>query len=111
MIKEGIHINGIYKHYKGSLYKVLDVAFHHEDQDLKFAVVIYSRCDIDGLYKSIRERATIELETTNFNEKYESKEIIVKQPFYRPYHEFISNIQGGYPNNPTIPRFKFIKQL
>lgn len=91
MIEAQIHVGAIYKHYKGSFYRVIDVAYHHETKE---AIVIYNKCDEKGLFISIREGAKI-----------------VSQPFYRKLSEFVENVQGGYPNNPAIPRFAFFKQL
>ena len=142
MIKQEVYINAIYQHYKGDYYKVINIAFHHEDQDLKSAVVIYHKCDEHGIFKSIRYKkgaglsglakgaaagaafgpwgavvggaiggitGLVNNKKAKEDENYQN--VIISQPFYRNYNEFIMNIQGGYPNNPAIPRFKFIKQL
>lgn len=106
MIKQGIHINAIYQHYKGDYYKVLDVARHHELDDL---IVIYHKSDESGIFKSIR---TIE----------DGKEVIIHQPFYREYKDFQDVIHGiscfhdSYKTKSSMidrctPRFKFIKDL
>jgi hypothetical protein len=100
--KEGIIINGIYQHYKGDYYLVVDVAYHHEDAE-KLAVVIYQKCDENGIFKSIRKPNSIE--------------DTVGQPFWRLVNEFKHKIKIHDPiaNNPTKfnviykERFNFIK--
>lgn len=105
MIKEGIHINAIYQHYKGGFYKVLDVVYDHETAK---PYVIYSKCDENGIYKSIRGVDGLDGEG------------IVKQPFSRSVKDFEQIIQGMSSLNSSlqsveidieVPRFKFIKQL
>lgn len=95
IVKENIVINGIYQHYKGNYYKVLEVAYGSENPLDK--VVIYVRCTFDGLYQSIRSS---EYDGDKLVEK------IVQQPFFRSVESFLSNVQDGYPGNPAIPRFK-----
>lgn len=90
MIKEGIHINAIYQHYKGDYYRVKDIAFHHSDDK---DIVIYNKCDINGIYISIR-----------------NNEVIVEQPFYREIYDFKAEVR--HPQTQEfVKRFKFIKQL
>ncbi len=88
MQKSGITINGIYKHYKGDYYKVIEVAYHNET--LKEPLVIYHKCDENGLYKRI---------TTDQIE-------FVPQPFYRPLYEFKEKTNLGLN---VVERFKLIK--
>lgn len=99
MIKEGIHINGIYQHYKEGFYKIIDIAYHHEDLS-KYSIVIYHRCDEHGVYKCLKIiRNSID-------------EFIVPQPFYRLVSEFSEDVlinQGNYKT--PVKRFKLIKQL
>jgi hypothetical protein len=96
--KEEIYTNAIYQHWKGDYYRVTEVAYHHELGDLE-GVVIYYKCNVNGIFKSIR----------GLNHKQEEE--IVKQPFYRKVKEFMEKVRiGGYPNEP-VERFKFIKQL
>jgi hypothetical protein len=94
MIKEGIHLNSVYQHWKGGYYKVLDVVYNHEDQETK--LVIYHKCDINGVYISIRP-----------------DDIIVKQPFYRVLEDFVEevNVLSDCGAEIKTPRFKFIKEL
>lgn len=90
MIVLGIRINGIYQHYKGEFYRVQEVAFHHsEDRD----IVVYHRCDENGVFVSIR-----------------NNDVIVDQPFYREVSDFLVHLHPGTERRST-PRFKFIKQL
>lgn len=98
MIVEGIHINGLYSHYKGGTYKVLEVANYHDNELPK--VVVYYKCDINGLFKSIR--------IYNGDD-----ETIIKQPFYRFIEDFQKKINIDDPQNINRQdtRFKFIKQL
>lgn len=114
MIREGVHINAVYEHYKGNYYKVLDVGFLEKD---KTPMVIYQQCDINGIYKSIRTDEYIQTEIGLV-----CREKIIKQPFLRPVKEFLQTvgqqfILGDKPGEiikvgPTKqPRFKFIKQL
>jgi len=98
MIVEGVHINGIYQHYKGDFYRVQEVAFYHEEGADR-AIVIYYRCDKNGLFQSIRN---------GYNEKLE--DIVVDQPFYRGVSDFLVHLHPGIQRMST-PRFKFIKQL
>jgi len=98
MIEEGIHINGIYEHYKEKhLYKVKGIAYH---AGLSAPVVIYEGCTPNGIFRAIRKYSE-DGNTVTY----------VKQPFYRDLEDFVSNVVGGYPNNPAIPRFKYIKTL
>jgi len=98
IIKEGIHINGIYQHYKGDYYRVHNVAIHHEEGLFK-AVVIYSKCDINGIHISLRYEVN-------------GEEEIIIQPFYRLLIEFIENVEcDGECGMILKPRFKFIKEL
>jgi len=86
---KGIRINGIYKHYKkGDYYRVSAVAAHHE-KGLDSLVVIYNRCDENGIYKSIRLP--------------DNDEVAIHQPFYRDIEDFKAVLKNG------TPRFKFIK--
>lgn len=93
MIIEGIHINGLYQHYKGGYYKVVQVA-HFHDNELP-AIVVYQKSDKDGLFKSIR------LDNGD----------IIKQPFYRFVDDFKKEVSSPAFQGHTVPRFKFIKQL
>lgn len=112
MQKEGIIINGIYQHYKGDYYKIVDVAYHHEDGK-GLAIVIYYKCDENGIFKSIRE-LDLDFSSNSNGEK------IISQPFWRLLDEFndIVKIIGNttYLGNNgeqyvslDKPRFKFIK--
>lgn len=73
MIKEG----QIYTHLKtGNFYKILMIASHNdrisnklEDND----IVIYQRCDINGIFISLRDH---------------KKNIVARQPFYRDIIDF-----------------------
>ncbi len=86
-------INGIYKHYKkGDFYKVKDIAFNESDGE---AVVIYFRCDENGIYKSIRI----------------TDETFIGQPFCRPAKDFMGNVKISDIDDGEIKRFKFIKQI
>lgn len=99
MIKEGIYINGIYQHFKGYYYKVIEIA---QDVDgIMPPVVLYHKCDINGVFQSIRSTSRT------------SKEIIVFQPFYRFVNNFLDTINIEREDNITKQdtRFKFIKQL
>lgn len=100
MIVEGVHINGIYQHFKGDYYRVQEVAFYHEEGNDR-AIVIYYRCDENGIFKSIRGE-----ESDRLFEKY----FIVNQPFYRGVSDFLVHLHPGTERMST-PRFKFIKQL
>ena len=83
---------GIYRHYKGDLYKVTQIAYDHE---IGFAHAIYHKCDENGIFKSIRKSS-------------DPNERPVNQPFIRMAHEF-NNIVNYDENNNPITRFKFIK--
>jgi hypothetical protein len=93
MIVEGIHINGIYQHWKrGDFYRVQEVAF---DEDTGEARVIYYRCDENGIYQSIR--------LSSFGHS-------VQQPFSRLVKDFIVQFHPGIEKQP-IHIFKYIKTL
>jgi hypothetical protein len=99
MIKEGIHLNSIYQHYKkGDYYKTIDVVYDHETQK---PYVIYSKCDINGVYISIR------------SSEASSEAPTVKQPFSRSVADFTTIICGlsDCGSDVKAPRFKFIKEL
>lgn len=87
--KHNILINGIYQHYKGSYYRVTEICYHHENNHK--AVVCYFKCDINGIYQSIRD---------------EKDNIIGNQPFYRELEQFFElvDIIGI-----KVQRFKFVK--
>jgi len=99
MIKEEIHTNAIYQHYKGKYYKVIDVAYPHDEGAI---LVIYYQCDIHGIYQSIREEISID---------HNDVTIITPQPFYRSITEFREMIHPKFGKQDLVPRFKFIKQL
>lgn len=93
MIENRVKIGGIYLHYKGNYYKVQTLAWDCNTQDLKKAIVIYNRCEADGIYKRIGN------ERTGF---------YVSQPFYRKLEEFqeiVTNNKGE-----QVPRFKLIEK-
>jgi hypothetical protein len=98
IVKEEIIIGGIYEHYKGNKYRVLDVAYSHENAD--WPCVIYHKCDDNGIFQSIRQ-------TKN------GKETIIDQPFYRPLIDWNNQVKVGIVNDVQqyIPRFKFIKKI
>ena len=93
MIREGIHINAVYQHYKGGYYRVLEVANHHNELNL---IVIYHKCDKNGIFKSIRSEINGEVE-------------IIVQPFFRDLDEFLEEV--NYAPHQYKQRFKFIKDL
>lgn len=66
---------GIYRHYKGGLYKVLGVSFNCDDQ--KQINVIYQKSDEHGLYISVRN---------------EDGSPATYQPFHRDIKEFLGNV-------------------
>ena len=114
MIREGVHINAVYQHYKGDYYRVLDIGFLEKDSS---PMVIYQKSDINGIYQSIREY--IDIQDIH---GLHTEERIVKQPFLRPVKEFLETIgqQFGWGDVPgeiikigpsEQPRYKFIKQL
>ena len=74
---------GIYKHYKGNYYQVIDVVLHTETKEKMI------------LYKALYE--------VNL-----SKEEFGEEPlFVRPYNMFFEKITL---NGKQIPRFEFIKK-
>lgn len=99
----GIVIGGIYKHFKkGDLYKVTAIAYHHQDGD-ELPVVIYHRCDENGIFQSIRNMPD--------NETNPDKAIIVKQPFWRleeDFHELVPNPDRSSPIK-VVQRFEYVK--
>jgi hypothetical protein len=95
MKHQQVQINAVYQHYNGGYYRVINIAYHHE---MLIPMVIYYRCDENGVFHSIRS-------VNNGNEE------IVPQPFYRILSDFVGYAVGGYPGSPAIPRFKFVKQL
>ncbi len=96
IIKEGIHLNSIYQHWKGDYYRVKEVAIHHEE-GLFEAIVIYSKCDINGIHIILRYEIN-------------GEEEIIMQPFYRLLDEFVTEVR--HPKTQEfVKRFKFIKQL
>lgn len=82
---------GIYKHYKGNLYKITEIAYLEATGE---EMAIYHQCDENGIFKSIRN-------------VIDGKEIIVNQPFCRPLKEFKELIFTI--NGVDIYRFQFIK--
>lgn len=95
MIVEGIQIGGVYQHYKGNYYKVKDIVYDHETNE---PFVIYYRCDLQGIFQSIRDK--------NGN-------VVVKQPFLRSIKEFSGDILSHDPATQDfiyIERFKLLKQ-
>lgn len=104
MIKERITINGIYKHYKGDFYRVTEVAYHHQD-GAELAIVLYHKCDENGMFKSIR------LSVPSFDNE-ENKAIIIGQPFWRLLDDFIGEAQVGIRDiKQKVKRFEFIKEV
>lgn len=97
MIKNEIHLNSIYQHYKGEYVKVLEVAYHYQGGILHLddRIVIYQKCDENGIYKSIRD---------------ENNEVMQPQPSYRFLNEFLATIVD-ITGSKSYPRFKFIKEL
>lgn len=97
IIKEGIRINGIYQHYKGDFYLVKDVAYHHEGGlfHLDDVLVIYTKCDKNGIYISIRDN---------------EGEVTQPQPFYRQVSDFITEVRHPLTQE-FIKRFRYIKQV
>lgn len=95
MNKEGIEIEGIYKHFKGNYYKVQQVAY---DRDNGEPWVIYNRCSEKGIYITIRDKEDLE-------------KIAIKQPFLCKLPVWNDILDGGYYGfgNIKIPRFKLIK--
>jgi hypothetical protein len=45
-------VGGIYKHYKGAYYMIMNVAKLHDSENV--FLIIYRQCDIQGTYVSIR---------------------------------------------------------
>lgn len=90
MVLAGIHMKGIYQHYKGNFYKVVGIAWDHSDQ--KKAIVIYNKCTKDGIYTRIKNERT---------------EFFVNQPFFRDLHEFKEIVINK--EEVEVERFKFIK--
>jgi hypothetical protein len=75
---------GIYEHFKGSLYKVIGVAYHHETGE---EVVAYYRCNNKGIL--------IDIDGVN-------------QPFFRNADDFIKEVPD-IMTGEMVPRFKFIR--
>lgn len=88
-MKELIELEGIYRHWKGNFYRVKEVAYHYQDR--RAGIVIYHRCDENGLFVSV----------------YDSFDERVPQPFYRNVQEFNSFVSDHGIN---AERFKFIKK-
>jgi hypothetical protein len=83
-------IGGIYKHYKGNYYQILNIAFLHDSQNIY--LIIYQQVDINGVYQSIRD---------------EKGEVKVQQPFATHetrWQDEVKNNQGE-----IVKRFKLIK--
>lgn len=89
-VKNGLILNGLYQHYKGDYYKLIDIGKLHDSQNI--FIVFYHKCDKNGVYISIRP----------------SENEIIHQPFCTDINRFneIVNVSGK-----LIPRFKFIKSL
>lgn len=93
MTKDRIKIGGVYQHYKDNYYRVQTLAWDCNDQDIEKAIVVYNKCDVNGLYVRIGN------ERTGF---------YVNQPFYRNLNEFqeiVTNNKGE-----QVPRFKLIEK-
>lgn len=83
-------IGGIYQHYKGGLYKLLNIAKLHDSLDI--FLIIYEHCDINGVSISI---------------KYgKDMQYILHQPFATHENRWNDKVTV---NNIEIERFKFIK--
>lgn len=96
MIREKVEIGGIYLHYKGNFYKVQTLAWNCNDQDMSKAIVVYNKCEVNGLYKRIGNEKT---------------EFYVNQPFYRSLNEFQENIIVNNDGVETlVPRFKLVEK-
>jgi hypothetical protein len=108
MIKQGIHINAIYQHYKNNYYRVINVA--QDAEDLTPPIVVYYRCDKNGIFQSIREFIN-------------NQEKIVHQPFYTSINRFANDVvpvtrmdikRDILPSELTdgvVPRFRFVREL
>jgi hypothetical protein len=79
---------GVYRHYKGHFYKVIMIVFDHETGK---PMVVYHRCDIRGIFKSIREGEG-------------ENEVIVGQPFLRDLDDFIAIVTNS--QGDKLPRFE-----
>jgi hypothetical protein len=91
--KFGIAIYGVYQHYKNKgFYKVVGIAYSCENTNNR--IVIYNKCDENGIYKRI------ENERTGY---------IVAQPFYRELEEFKEVVINDKVE--LVPRFTFIKHI
>jgi hypothetical protein len=86
---QGVEIGGIYRHWKGSYYQVVTVA--HCSEGSKKAVVIYNKCDMNGIFQAIREY------------KDNDEVVYIDQPFFRDINNFTQLIDGA------LPRFKLVK--
>ena len=83
--------NGIYEHYKKQFYKLLSVGFLHGSQGIY--IVTYYKCDINGVYLSIR------------NEDGSPK---VHQPFCTDLNRWSDEVKNE--KGELVKRFTFIKQ-
>jgi len=86
---------GLYKHFKGNFYRVTGFAYHHQAPTMS-RLVIYHKCDENGVFMSIRKLRGID------------DEVILPQPFYRTDVEFMSMT---VVNDIGVSRFTFIKEL
>lgn len=93
---EKVKVGGIYLHYKGNYYRVQTLAWDCNTQKIEKAIVVYNKCESNGLYKRIGN------EKTGF---------YVNQPFYRNLNEFQENVIVNEDGVETmVPRFKLIKE-
>lgn len=92
---------GIYRHFKGNLYRVIQVAYHHQVPRM-IAVVIYHKCSETGVFLSIRKMVGDE-------------EVIIPQPFFRDVKEFTGKVDKNenFAEQPEelVPRFTLIKEM
>jgi hypothetical protein len=76
-----IELNKVYQHRKGSYYKPIMIASHHDHElngSKDYDVVIYYRCDLNGVLSSIRG---------------ENSEINARQPFYSDLERWNRNFK------------------
>ena len=74
-------IGGIYRHFKGGIYIIEDVAFHHEDESLW---VIYRNYDTEKLYVRPKDMFNSEVDKVKYPDAIQKERFKLIGVYYDP---------------------------